>query len=167
MTDIHRLIERLDKLERRHRKLQILMLLIVLAFGAVMLLGQAPPQVPPNRTRPEGGNVSQIPRESRVRAEGFVLTDSKGNERASLVTDEGGSVFLVMFDKNGKPRADLQVNNYGPSLNFYDPDARTRLAVGSTTLVASHVNISGVVEKNTPSSIVMFDGTGHLLWRTP
>ncbi len=49
-----------------------------------------------------------------MRAEGFILTDEKGNERASMVTDGAGSVFLVLFDKNGRPRADLQVNNDGP-----------------------------------------------------
>ena len=63
--------------------------------------------------------------------------------------------------------ADMQVNNYGPSINFYDPNARTRLAIGSTTMVASHLSINGLTERNTPSSIVLFDANGGLVWRNP
>jgi len=167
MDDIRELSDRLLELEHRHRRLQLTLAFLIVIIGSALLMGQARPPLdrplpPTSSTRP-----AEAPREGVVRAESFILTDDKGQERASLVTDGGGSVFLVLFDKNGKPRADLQVNNYGPSLNFYDPNAKPRVAIGSTTLVASHVNKDGIVERNTPSSIVMFDAVGGLVWRTP
>ena len=59
------------------------------------------------------------------------------------------------------------VTNSNLELRLYDPNAKTRLVIGSTTMVASHVSNEGILEKNTPSSIVMFDAAGKLLWRTP
>jgi hypothetical protein len=167
MDDIRELSDRLMELERRYRRLQALLVFILLIAGGIMLMGQTRPPLDRPLPPTSASRPANAPREAVVRAESFILTDDKGQERASLVTDGGGSVFLVLFDKNGKPRADLQVNNYGPSLNFYDPNAKPRVAIGSTTLVASHVNKDGVVERNTPSSIVMFDAGGQLVWRTP
>jgi hypothetical protein len=105
--------------------------------------------------------------EEEVRAKHFVLIDAKGKERASLVADQAGSVFLVMFDSAGKTRANLSVSNDGPSLVFYDPTGRQRTIIGSTTVVASHVNENGIAEKGPASSIVLFDKSGKLLWRQP
>jgi hypothetical protein len=170
MDDIREVTRRLEILERRHRRLQVLLVLIAIGAAALLLMGQAPGQVnPAGQLRMSSMDAKQDkpPQEKNIRAEAFTLVDEKGNEHASLVSDGTGSVFLVMFDTNGKPRADFQVNNYGPSLNFYDPNGKTRVAIGSTTLVASHVNSNGIVERNTPSSIVLFDGGGQLLWRTP
>ena len=62
--------------------------------------------------------------ENEVRSHHFVLVDAKGKERASLVADDAGSVFLVMFDAAGKTRANLSVSNDGPSLVFYDASGR-------------------------------------------
>src|SRR5262245_44788443 len=144
---------------------------VLIIAGATLMMGQIPQQpirIPPNGPlRVEGAQTPPASDEGRLRAQAFVLVDEKGKERASLVTDGGGSVFFVMFDKDGRPRADIQVGNYGPSINFYDPNAKTRLVMGSTTMVASHVSTEGILEKNTPSSIVMFDAAGKLLWRTP
>src|SRR5438270_3129849 len=170
MDNIRELTRRLEDLERRHRRLQLLLVLAAICTSALILMGQVPAGTEPNgrlRTPNTQAKGAQPPHESDVRAEAFTLVDATGAERASLVSDGTGSVFLVLFDKDGKPRADLQVNNYGPSLNFYDSNGKTRVAVGSTILVASHVNSGGIIERNTPSSIVMFDGGGQLLWRTP
>ena len=169
MDHIREITLRLEVLERRHRRLQMLLLLVTVGASALLLMGQTPGEIPAGRTRMSAMETKQAqpPQEKEIRAETFTLVDDKGREHASLVSDGTGSVFLVLFDNNGKPRADLQVNNFGPSLNFYDPSGKTRVAMGSTTLVASHVNSNGIVERNTPSSIVMFDGGGQLLWRTP
>jgi hypothetical protein len=169
MDEIRELTRRLEVLETRERSYQrLLILLAVIACGTLLMAQVRPPVNREPVHVPEATRAgAQIPQEGKIRAEAFILTDSKGEERASLVTDGNGSVFLVLFDKNGRPRADLQVNNYGPSLNFYDPNAKTRVALGSTTLVASHVSSGGIIEKNTPSSIVLFDANGQLVWRTP
>jgi len=170
MDDIRELTRRLEVLERRHRRLQIFLVLIAIGAASLVMMGQTPGSVQPNgqlRTPSTEAKGGQPPHETEVRAEAFTLVDGKGKDHASLVSDGTGSVFLVLFDKDGKPRADLQVNNYGPSLNFYDPNGKTRVAVGTTTMVASHVSSGGIIERNTPSSIVMFDAGGQLLWRTP
>ena len=169
MDDIRELTQRLERLEARERSYKRVLLLLAIASFATILIGQARPAIRQEPVRfPEATRAAtQTPQEGKIRAEAFILTDDKGQERASLVTDGGGSVFLVLFDKNGKARADFQVNNYGPSLNFYDPNAKPRVVVGSTTMVASHVSSNGIIERNTPSSIVMFDAGGQLVWRTP
>ncbi len=171
MDEIRELTRRIDLLETQNRRIKKAAALMLITAAATLVMGQIPQQpirIPPNGPgRVEGVQTPPVSDEGRLRAQAFVLVDEKGKERASLVTDGGGSVFLVMFDKDGRPRADMQVGNYGPSINFYDPNAKTRLVIGSTTMVASHVSNEGILEKNTPSSIVMFDAAGKLLWRTP
>jgi hypothetical protein len=162
MSELRDLTCRLERLEKQNRRLKSLVALFVIVVSAGVLMGQT---VAPAQKRVEA--PANVPADGKLRAEAFILMDDKGKERASLVTDGTGSVFFVMFDKDGRPRADIQVTSYGPSLNFYDPNARPRLVMGSTTLVASHVSRNGIVEKNPPSSMVMFDSGGGLLWRTP
>src|SRR3954469_5823226 len=114
MDDIRELSHRLMELERRHRRLQLTFAFLIVIVGSALLMGQARPPLDRPLPPTSSTKAAEAPREAVVRAESFILTDDKGQERASLVTDGGGSVFLVLFDKNGKPRADLQVNNYGP-----------------------------------------------------
>ncbi len=181
MTDLELISNRVLKMENRLRWMKVLAIiaLIVIAAGAIMGQASRPPQVPIGldqvdelkqlqRERPLSGQVGPRPTvESEVRSQHFVLVDEKGKERASLVADGAGSVFLVMFDAAGKTRANLSVSNDGPSLVFYDPSGQARTVVGSTTLVASHVNENGVAERAAASSIVLFDRTGKLVWRQP
>lgn len=127
-------------------------------------MGQAPRRYDP----PHTPAVQPQPAiETQVRAHQFMLVDGNGKDRASLVADGAGSVFLVLFDTNGKTRADLSVGNYGPSLTFYDPSGQARTVLGSTMLVSSHVTENGTVERTPASSVVLFDRTGKLLWRAP
>jgi hypothetical protein len=174
MTDLELLSNRLKRMENRFRW----MLHGGILLGAMLLAGivmaqrvpQELNQIDPLRTIRRSVDQTAVPKspvEAEVRAQHFVLVDEKGRERASLVADAAGSVFLVMFDTNQKTRAQLSVGNEGPSLIFYDPSARARTVLGSTTLVPSHVNDNGVAEKAPASSIVLFDRTGKLLFRTP
>ena len=129
MDEINELSRRLERLERRERLYRhLLILMVVIACATALLAQDRFPAKRPETDRP----AAQPAQEGTIRAEAFILTDAKGTERASLVTDGNGSVFLVMFDRNGRARADLQVNNYGPSLNFYDPNSKTRAVIGST-----------------------------------
>ena len=177
MTDLELLSIRLARMESRFRwmKRAAIILAIVITGGALMAQirpapgpGQSlPGDVLGGRLRVEGAQRNPPIVEGEVRAEHFILVDAKGKERASLVTDGAGSVFLVMFDAAGKTRVNLSVSNEGPSLIFYDPSGQARTVVGSTTLVPSHVNDNGIAEKAPPSSVVLFDKGGKLLFRTP
>jgi len=179
MTDVELLSQRLEKIESRFRWMTRGVITAGLLITAAVLAAQAPPpvRVRPGEVLPNGtlrlgtdspeARPPALPTEAQVRAHHFVLVDEKGKERASLVADSAGSVFLVMFDAAGKTRANLSVGNDGPSLVFYDSAGRQRTVIGSTTLVGSHVSDNGVMEKGPASSIVLFDKAGKLLWRQP
>src|SRR5262249_13186689 len=125
MTDLEMLSSRVQKLESRLRWMNR----ATIVAGKVILTGgdlaqgciqQVPGEVLPNGrlVTPSQKIENPVP-EMEVRARHFVLVDSKGRDRASLVADDAGSVFLVMFDAASKTRANLSVGNEGPSLVFY------------------------------------------------
>src|SRR6185295_17689549 len=98
MDDLRELSRRLERLERRERTYKQLLMLVAAVALATVLMAQVRPPVRPEPVRfPEATHpVSQTADgrvEGKIRAEAFVLTDSRGQERASLVTDGGGSVF--------------------------------------------------------------------------
>jgi hypothetical protein len=180
MTDLEVLSSRLARLENRFRWMKGLAIIgcMVIAAGAIMAQTSRPPVIPNGldqldelKQLPRDGRPLQVvprtPVEGEIRAQHFILVDDKNKERASLVADGAGSVFLVMFDTMGKTRAHLSVSNDGPSLTFYDPSGRPRLIAGGTTAVGSHVNENGIAEKSPASSIILFDRAGKLLWRQP
>ena len=172
MTDLEMLSSRVLKLETRLRWMYRAAIVIgmLITAGAVMAQVKGlslPGEIMPNRPLADGQKAATPLAELEVRSKHFVLVDSKGRDRASLVADDAGSVFLVMFDAAGKTRANLSVGNDGPSLVFYDASSRPRTIIGSTTLVGSHVNENGIAEIAPPSSIVLFDKAGKLLWRQP
>lgn len=176
MNETELLLNRILKLEKRVRNMRLLAAFTVIVIAALVLMGQArvPPRVPLTinqvdelqsiaRNVPAAGPALQ----DEVRAHEFILVDGTGKDRASLVSDNAGSVFLILSDSAGKTRVNLSVTNEGPSLVFLDKSAQARTILGSTTLVGSHVNDNGVAEMAPPSSIVLFDGKGKLLFRTP
>jgi hypothetical protein len=143
-----------------------------IVIAALLLMGQAPSRSPRNTQaiRPDPPSERVQTRqtvEDEVRARQIILVDAKGNERASLVTDNTGSVFLVMADEAGKARVNLSINNDGPALTFLDASGQSRTILGSTTVVPSHINDNGIAEVAPSSSIVFFDSKGKLLFRTP
>lgn len=165
MSDLEALSRRIQKVEAAYYRLKLAATLVVILVCAGLLLGQT-------RFEPLPRIENQSKRApfvyDELRAYKIFLVDQKGKERASLVTDGTGSVFLVFFDANGQARADMHVSSYGPSINFYDPSGRSRMILGSTPLVGSHVaSPQGQVEKSPPSSVVLFDKDGKLLWRMP
>ncbi len=174
MTDLELLSRRLYALENRFRTLKLLAVIACILFAALLLMGQAPSPFPRNTPAfraedqlPERAQQGRQTVENEVRAHQIILVDTKGNERASLVTDNTGSVFLVMHDKSGKARVNLSISNDGPAFTFFDPSGQARTILGSTTAVPSHVNDNGIAELAPPSSIVFFDSKGKLLSRTP
>src|SRR2546423_10817885 len=109
MTDLELISIRLARIENRFRWMKGVAIIAFMVIAAGAIRAQAPRPLPPELPRPgialPNGQlrVETVPRnnslvESEVRAEHFILVDTKGKERASLVTDGAGSVFLVMFD---------------------------------------------------------------------
>jgi hypothetical protein len=170
MTDIELLVDRVRTLERRFRTMKLIAAFVCIAIMAIGTMGQAPkgPRMPLTINQTPGSPaVPAVPIEEEVRSRHFVLVDGSGKERASLVTDNAGSVFLVMADAAGKTRVSLSNGTDGTNLTFFDPSGQPRTIIGSTALIASHVNDKGVVERAPASSLALFDGTGKLLFRTP
>jgi hypothetical protein len=176
MTELEALSQRLARMEKRFRWMSRAAIGLGIIVTAAGLTAQVRGPVRPGEVLPNGQlvlpssgdkGIAKPPVEAEVRSQHFVLLDEKGKERASLVADGAGSVFLVMFDSLGKTRANLSVSNDGPSLIFYDAAGHQRTVIGSTTLVGSHVYDNGIAEKAAPSSIVLFDKAGKLLWRQP
>src|SRR5436190_16021327 len=166
MTDLDVLSNRIRTLENHFRRIKILSVFGCMLLAALQLSAQRG-RIVPEEPLPELQRRPSVPVEAEVRSQHFILVDENGKERASLAADRAGSVFLVMFDAAGKTRANISVSNDGPSLVFYDPSGQARMALGSTTLVGSHVNDNGVAERAPSSSIVLFDRAGKLLFRTP
>lgn len=163
VTEIEVLTYRLSKMERRYFRSKAILFVAILVVASLGLMGQA--RIP-GQNRPPGGfsienPAGQTSPDFEIRAEKFVLVDDNGKERASLVTDDAGSVYLVMFDAAGKNRLNLSVTAAGPSLALYDASGQARTVVGSTTLVGSR--IAG--ERMPASSIALFDKDGKLLSR--
>jgi hypothetical protein len=167
VDELEKLSARLAKVETQYRRFRKFFGICALFAVAGLLMGQRG-FIPREQTLTQANRVPPDVVHQEIRSRALILVDEKGNERATLVTDGAGSVFLVMFDANGKNRADLSVSPYGPSLNFYDPSGQARLIAGSTSAVASRVaGADGVVERTPASSLVLFDRSGKLLWRTP
>ena len=167
MNDLEILAARLLKVEGQLRQIKRLAVLGCVLAVTAMTIGQALPQtffgleqLDPLETLPRT-EAAEPPVEPVVRANHFMLVDENGKERASLVPDDDGSVYLVMFDREGKSRVNLSLTGAGPSLALYDPSGQARAVVGSTALVGSR--IAG--ERTPPSTIVLFDKDGKLLSR--
>jgi hypothetical protein len=167
MSEIELLSNRLRRLENHLRWIQRTVIIGCILVAGVALMAQ---QLPKNGQTL--GAVDATLRQSAVvedeiRAHQITLVDQNGRERASLVADNAGSVFLIMSDTARKTRVNLSVSNEGPSLVFLDPSGQARTVLGSTTLVGSHVNENGIAESAPPSSMVFFDKKGKLLFRAP
>ncbi len=101
----------------------LLIIACMLAFAATMMtegFSQGPAlglgQIAPLQTMPRSVEAAQASVQSEVRANRFVLVDDNGRKRASLVPDDDGSVFLILFDVTGKNRINLSLTPAGPSL---------------------------------------------------
>jgi len=112
MTDLalKTLTQRLERLERENRGPKLTGAILLLAFVAVGTMGQLPLKA-----------VSKV-----VEAERFVLRDTNGKLRATLVVAADGTSGLSFFDQNGKGRLRLYVATSGPSLALADQNEKLR-----------------------------------------
>jgi hypothetical protein len=104
MTDLELISIRLERMESRFRWMKRAAIAMAIVITAGALMAQAPGPVLPRVRTPAEVPPRNSAIEGEVRAEHFILVDAKGKDRASLVADSAGSVFLVMFDAAGKTR---------------------------------------------------------------
>src|SRR6476660_8374620 len=108
MNDLELLSSRLRRLENHFRWIRTIAVVACMLIAAIAVVAQVrttPGDVlPSGRLRVEGQPTGVANVQDEVRARQIILVDDKGKERASLVSDNAGSVFLVMSDKAGKTR---------------------------------------------------------------
>ena len=91
--------------------------------------------------------------------------DKNGTVRAGLMLDEDGSPSLSFHDKNGTFRAWLVLEEDGmPSFMLYDENDNKRAVLGFTSL---EVTKTGEVRNLPPSSLVLFNKEGKVLFEAP
>src|SRR4029077_8822292 len=98
--ELRDLVERLDKLEKRNRRLQRGLIAVFTALSAIVLMGQAAPS----------------PRV--VEAQKFVIKDADGKVRGWLGIIGKGSE-LTLGNANAQPMISLEVSNDSGDLHFY------------------------------------------------
>lgn len=106
---------RLKKLERESRHWRTVALLLVIALGLFLFLGQAKPEA------------------NEVKAAKFVLVDEQGAPRGTLAMENGGPAF-VLTDSRGKGVIRLQVPKVPDKAAVYlsDPTESTDVEMAMT-----------------------------------
>ena len=103
MTDLELLSNRLKRLESHFRWIRTIAVVACVLVVAIALMAQVrgvPGDVLPSGRLIIGGQARGVANvQDEVRARHFILVDDKGKERASLVSDNTGAVFLVMYDR--------------------------------------------------------------------
>lgn len=115
---------------------------------------------------------------------GLVLSDEDGRPRVILRSESLGfldkewipRVMLGLDPDGNRPSLDLMGRDFGlrislgldsdnrPSLQLRDKDIQIRAVLGYTELVTTR---TGAVEKRPPSSLVLFDKEGNIIWKAP
>lgn len=114
-------------LERRVRAARLLAL-ISLGLSCFLILAMVMGDTDPTRS----GDV----------AEGVVVKDAEGRERARFGVDSHGMPGLFLYDELGQPRALLQVDRDSiPSLQMFDGKGAKRIGIGVQPAGAPIVNL--------------------------
>ena len=146
--DLQAVAERLGKVEKQNRRLKSVGIAVLLLVSAVLVIGQAVPKEP-----------------ILLEAEAFILRDKNGNVRAGLMLNEDGSPSLTFLDKNENLRAWLVLDEDGmPSFMLFDENENKRAVLGFTSL---EVTKTGEVRNLPPSSLVLFNKEGKVLFKAP
>ncbi len=138
------LIERLESLERAHRRTKKLALVLVCGFAAVLLQGQGAGPKPLETDR-------------------LSIKDKDGHLRAELSVNKTGMGSLVIYDKEGKGRAFLGVDEKGlPTLGLCDRNEKPRLALSMSSDDACGVTIQNAAGKARASLLTDVNGAASI-----
>jgi hypothetical protein len=126
IPDATRMLERIERLERSNRRLKRMAVVPLLAFAAIMVMGQAPA------------------RSKVIEAERFALVDSSGNLVGGLAAGERGPALtffdatgvrlslsqdaILLYDRQKEVRFMLRIQDEGTAgAVFYDPKGADRI----------------------------------------
>ena len=152
------LAERLDRLERAHRRLKLASSATVLLLLSAIGLGVAAPRSP--QPIPEASPIGSVVDE--VRAKRFVLVEDTGKVRAVLGAATRGAVSLELLDNDGKVRSVLIVDSNGtPRLELFGADEARRIVL-SVFPNRSGLGIFGEAGRGGAILDVVTDGTASL-----
>jgi hypothetical protein len=166
-------------LGRKGSKMNKKQLLVVIIFGSISsFLGGAFVQFifsPPEVIAKESVKSATV-----LKANKFLLTNQKGQIRASLSLDSFGEKderpALILFDKDGKPRATLFLgNNDSPEMALYDKNGTNRFNFGLTPagnagMTVNNGNFEKLLDVNTSSGIPVIMVRGEhtsIRWTAP
>ncbi len=163
--DLQRRIERLERENKRFKRLgTAALLLVVIAVS----MGQTP------RERPK-----------TIKAQQFVIVDEKGTPRGQFGIEKGsaklslahkngkrtvelrtlpnGRSALHFLDTNGTPRVELAIAKQGPVLNFIGENSALRASLagaGPDSRLDLYQQDGGKIFKVTTGDLVFFDADG-------
>ena len=118
-----------------------------------------------------------------IEAQEFRVVDEEGNMRARLRVSGTNMVSLIMHDVNKVPRVTLAIRegkamlvlnhkeaevarlyDAGPSVQLWDADGNIRAVLGIAELKDPE---SGSTEIRAPSSLVLLNEEGNVVWSAP
>ena len=167
---------RLDRKESKMNRKQFLIVIILVLISS--FLGGAFVQFifhPPEVIAKESVKSATV-----LKANKFLLTNPKGQIRGSFSLDSfGGSderPALILFDKDGKPRATFFLgNNDSPEMALYDKSGTNRFNFGLTPagnagMTVNSGNFEKLLDVNTSSGIPVIMVRGEhtsIRWTAP
>ena len=100
-----------------------------------------------------------------IQAQEFRLVDSQGKIFAALAFSQSSKEpYLIFNGKDGKQRVILDFDEGNPRMILKDNDSQTRLIMGTSEVTS---RFKGTIEKRPPSSLVMFNKDGRLIFSAP
>jgi hypothetical protein len=152
--ETHLILERLNKLEKRNRRLSLaLALLMVLAgcviFSGARFFGRGRTLTARRIVLKDDTGTTRAILGMRSAGPGLTLYDENGENIQALLTVVRTGPLLTLYDANGTTRVLLGVTPKGATLAFNDPKGKLRAAIGFSS--------------NTPN-VTFFDSSGKPIY---
>ena len=162
-SELTTVMNRLVRLEKQNRRMKQLGVLVLIAVGSVLLMGQ----VPAKRT---------------VEANEFMLKDTSGRLRAILDEDGlswldanqktrlmlgfwGAGPRILLLDENEKTRAELWASASGTHLDLFDANRQARAFIGTTDVLTPPATAQ--ISKSFAPSVILLGRDGKVVWKAP
>jgi hypothetical protein len=165
---------RLEKLEHRHRWLQVWGVLVAglwlaALVGLAFMMHRAPQGsvalTAPALTIHDAGGARRAwlgPRDGGLYLD---LLDQEGKIRTTLGLNQDGDPLLQLYDRSHKLRAELALTAAGePGLSLADQAGWLRVALGS---ISPRYQVPADILERPLSSLVLFNQDGVPVWRAP